>query len=71
MRRSLNWEVETKLGWRTLGSGALLACIMNANRQQLQELFHAAVELSRREREAFLKANCSRDDELNREVFPL
>ena len=44
---------------------------MNANRQQLKELFHAAVELAPHDREAFLKANCAADDELYREVSAL
>ncbi len=44
---------------------------MNANRQQLKELFHAAVELAPHDREAFLKANCAMDDELHCEVSAL
>jgi serine/threonine protein kinase/tetratricopeptide (TPR) repeat protein len=44
---------------------------MNANRQQLKELFHAAVELAPHDREAFLKANCAADDELHCEVSAL
>src|SRR5712692_3262272 len=44
---------------------------MNANRQQLKELFHAAVDLAPQDREAFLKANCVSDDELRREVSAL
>jgi serine/threonine protein kinase len=44
---------------------------MNANRQQLKELFHTAVELAPHDREAFLKANCAADDELHCEVSAL
>ena len=43
----------------------------SANRQQLKELFHAAVELAPHDREAFLKANCAADDELHCEVSAL
>ncbi|HVS20365.1 MAG TPA: protein kinase [Pyrinomonadaceae bacterium] len=44
---------------------------MNASRQQFKELFHAAVELTPHDREAFLIANCASDDELRREVSAL
>jgi len=44
---------------------------MSASRQQLKELFHAAVELAPRDREAFLKANCTNSDQLHREVSAL
>ena len=43
----------------------------SANRQQLKELFYAAVELAPPEREAFLRANCAADDELHCEVSAL
>ncbi len=43
----------------------------SANRQQLKELFHAAVELAPPDREAFLKANCAADAELHCEVSAL
>ena len=41
---------------------------MATNRQQLKQLFNAAVELAPPEREAFLKVNCANDDELVSEV---
>lgn len=44
---------------------------MNANRQQLKELFHAAVELAPHDREVFLKGSCRGDDELHHEVSAL
>ena len=44
---------------------------MKSNRQQLKELFHAAVELAPHDREAFLKTNCANNDELHREVSAL
>lgn len=43
----------------------------SANRQQLKELFHAAVELAPPDREAFLRANCATDDELHGEISAL
>src|SRR5437867_1562170 len=44
---------------------------MNSNRQQLKQLFHAAVELSLPDREAFLKTNCANDADLHTEVSAL
>src|SRR5450432_1982147 len=44
---------------------------MNANRQQLKELFNAAVELAPPERDAFLRTNCAGDDDLQRDVSAL
>jgi serine/threonine protein kinase len=43
----------------------------SANRQQLKELFHAAVELAPHDREAFLKSNCATDEELHRQLSAL
>ena len=44
---------------------------MKSNRQHLKELFHAAVELAPHDREAFLRTNCAKNDELHREVSAL
>jgi len=44
---------------------------MATNRQQLKQLFNAAVELAPPEREAFLKVNCANDGELVSEVSAL
>jgi len=44
---------------------------MNSNRQQLKEIFHAAVELAPRDREAFLATQCAGNDELHHEVSAL
>ena len=43
----------------------------SANRQQLKELFHAAVELAPHDREAFLRSNCATDEELHRQLSAL
>ena len=45
--------------------------VMGTNRQQLKQLFNAALELPPPDREAFLKVNCANDDELNSEVSAL
>jgi serine/threonine protein kinase len=44
---------------------------MNSNREQLKDLFHAAVELASSDRETFLKRNCAGDDGLHRELSAL
>jgi eukaryotic-like serine/threonine-protein kinase len=44
---------------------------MTANRQQLKDLFHAAVELAPQDRGAFLNANCATDEELRGQVSRL
>ncbi|MGA9994094.1 MAG: serine/threonine-protein kinase [Pyrinomonadaceae bacterium] len=44
---------------------------MNANWQQIKELFNAAVELAPHDRETFLKANCVASDEIRSEVSAL
>jgi eukaryotic-like serine/threonine-protein kinase len=36
--------------------------------QQIEKLFHAALELKAREREAFLEEACGNDESLRREV---
>src|SRR5260370_20377652 len=44
---------------------------MNSNRQQLKDIFHAAVELASPDREAFLAGQCAGNDELHHEVSAL
>jgi eukaryotic-like serine/threonine-protein kinase len=44
---------------------------MNTDRQQLKDLFHAAVELAAKDREAFLNANCATNDDLRSQLSRL
>jgi serine/threonine protein kinase len=44
---------------------------MRADRQQLKDIFHAAVELASPDREAFLAGQCAGNDELHHEVSAL
>ena len=45
---------------------------MDAKRlKQIEEIYHAALDLSSDKRESFFKANCGEDDELRREIESL